>query len=108
MNNNYYQNPIFNENNIPTFENQKRNNYNNIIEEQHYLENILRINKGKNAKIHITVPGSIEWQDKTFEGTIEQIGRDYIIISDIKNNTTELIPIIYIVFITLINPINYS
>ncbi len=99
MNNNYYQNPIFPENNLNnithTYEQQKRNdynNYNNIMEEQFYIENILKSNKGKLVKVHITIPGSIEWQDKTFEGIIEQIGRDYLIISNPNTLENELIP----------------
>lgn len=115
MNNNYYQNPIFPENNLNnithTYEQQKRNdynNYNNIMEEQFYIENILKSNKGKLAKVHITIPGSIEWQDKTFEGIIEQIGRDYLIISNPNTLENELIPMIYIVYITFPETINYK
>ena len=40
--------------------------------EQSYVENILRLNKGKKAKFHVTVPGSNLWQDRVFEGIIER------------------------------------
>ncbi len=111
MNNNYYQNPIFPQNINQTHEALKRNDYtsyNNIKEEQLYIENIIKSNKGKLAKVHITIPGSIEWQDKTFEGIIEQSGRDYLIISNNNTMKNELIPLIYITFITFTEPINYS
>ena len=50
--------------------------------EQSYIENILRLNRGKKAKLHVTVPGSIQWQDRVFEGIIEQAGRDHVILSN--------------------------
>ena len=56
MNNGYYQ----------QYPNNMSNNdyeiYTNDKEEL-YLENILKLNKGKMVKINITIPCSIEWQD---------------------------------------------
>lgn len=117
MNNNgYYQNPIFpgtglNNNTIP--DQQSIPSYENSqIEivptnmEQSYIENILRLNKGKKAKFYVTIPGSEEYQSKIFEGIIEQAGRDHIIIS---NPTGEwyLILMIYLDFVIFDEPINY-
>ena len=65
------------------------------------------LNKGKKVKVFITVPGSSEWQDKLFEGIIEEIGKDHIIISNPQTGEWNLILIIYIVFITFDEPINY-
>ena len=76
MNNNgYYQNPVFpgvglnnntvpNQQSVPSYEQtQTQNMFPNLTAEQSYIENILRLNKGKKARFHITVPGSSEWQD---------------------------------------------
>ena len=76
--------------------------------EQSYIENILRLNKGKKAKLHITVPGSIEWQDRVFEGIIEQAGKDHVIVSNPKTGEWDLILIIYLDFVTFEEPINYN
>ena len=91
MNNGYYQNPVFpgtalnntpNQQSIPSYEESQKGIYNtNAVEEQSYVENIIRINKGKMAKFHVTVPGSIEWQDRVFTGIIEQAGSDHVIIA---------------------------
>ena len=106
MNGTYYQNPTF-----PTA---TTNNYtDNIVPvgteltmEQSYIENILRLNRGKMAKFHITVPGSIEWQDRVFNGIIEQSGRDHIILSDPITGKWYLLLMIYVNFIKFDEEIN--
>ena len=67
---------------VPSYDASQKNNFNNYTEEQSYIENIIRINKGKMAKFHVTVPGSKEWQDRVFTGIIEQAGRDHVIVSN--------------------------
>ena len=109
MNNNYYQSPIYPNtnlnNNMPTFEQQKRNNY--PEKEQYYIENIIKLNKGKPAKIHITAPSNKEWQEKIFEGTIKEVGNDYIIITEELTGQAKLIPLIYLLYISFPESINY-
>ena len=75
--------------------------------EQSYIENILRLNKGKKAKFHVTVPGSQEWQDRVFEGIIEQAGRDHIIVSNPTTGEWYLILMIYLDFVTFEESINF-
>ena len=53
-----------------------------IPNEQSYLENILRLNKGKRVCIYQSFSESNEWKDKAFPGIIEQCGKDHIILSD--------------------------
>lgn len=79
-----------------------------IPDEQSYIENILRLNRGKKAKFHVTVPGSIEWQDRVFEGIIEQSGKDHIIVSNPNTGEWYLILMIYLDFVTFEEPINYK
>lgn len=76
--------------------------------EQSYIENILRLNKGKNARVHMTFPDSNEFRDREFTGIIEQSGRDHIILRDPKTGTWELLLMIYVDFITFDEKINYS
>ena len=94
MNNNYYQPPIYHQNQLE--------------EDKNYIENILKFNKGKKAKFHITVPGSIEWQDRIIEGIIEQNGKDHIIISNPNTGEWYLILMIYLNFVTFEEPINFK
>lgn len=117
MNGSYYQgnafpgvglnnNTVPNQQSVPSYETNK----NNIMfdEEQSYIENILRLNAGKKAKLHVTVPGSKEWQDRVFEGIIEQSGRDHIIMSNPQTGEWYLVLMIYLDFVTFEEPINYK
>ena len=76
--------------------------------EQSYIENILRLNKGKLARIHMTFPDSEEFKDREFVGIIEQSGRDHIILSDPNTGKWYLLLMIYLDFITFDEKINYS
>lgn len=117
MNGSYYQgnafpgvglnnNTIPNQQSVPSYETNKNNTM--FDEEQSYIENILRLNAGKKAKLHVTVPGSKEWQDRVFEGIIEQSGRDHIIISNPQTGEWYLVLMIYLDFVTFEEPINYK
>ena len=120
MNNGYYQangfpgvglnnNTIPNQQSVPNYDTALKQNvmYNNIPEEQSYIENILRLNRGKMARFHVTVPGSIEWQDRVFEGIVEQSGRDHLIMSNPNTGEWYLILLIYLDFVTFEEPINF-
>lgn len=116
MNGNYYNNPTFpgtslnngtvpNQQSVPSYE---ANIFPAAVDEQSYIENILRLNRGKKARFHVTVPGSIEWQDRVFDGIIEQAGKDHIIVSNPNTGEWYLILIIYLDFVTFEEPINYN
>ena len=79
-----------------------------VPDEQSYIENILRLNRGKKARFHVTVPGSVEWQDRVFDGIIEQSGKDHIIVSNPSTGEWYLILMIYLDFVTFEEPINYN
>lgn len=114
MNNGYYQNPVFpgqslnnlpNQQTVPSYE---QNVMNGVVPaETSYIENILRLNRGKKATLHITVPGSQDYLDKTFTGIIEQSGRDHIIMSNPSNGEWYLVLMIYLNFVTFDEPINF-
>ena len=117
MNGSYYQgnafpgvglnnNTVPNQQSVPSYETNKNNTM--FDEEQSYIENILRLNAGKKAKLHVTVPGSKEWQDRVFEGIIEQSGRDHIIMSNPRTGEWYLVLMIYLDFVTFKKPINYK
>ena len=110
MNGSYYTNAFpgtgLNTNTVPN--QQSVPSYQDTQDEQSYIENILRLNRGKKARLHVTVPGSIEWQDRVFDGIIEQAGKDHVILSNPQTGEWYLILIIYLDFVTFEEPINYN
>ncbi len=76
--------------------------------EQSYIENILRLNKGKLATVYATFENNREWNAKIFKGIIEAAGRDHLILSDPQSGTRYLIPMIYLDYITFDEEIEYE
>ncbi|MED4856482.1 spore coat protein GerQ [Bacillus atrophaeus] len=76
--------------------------------EESYIENILRLNRGKTATIYMTFENSKEWNSKIFRGVIQAAGRDHIIISDPKTGTRYLLLTIYLDYVTFDEEIAYT
>ena len=100
MNNNNYYNPVYPngyvDNGSTTFD-----------DEQSYIENIIRLNKGKIGRFYMTFPDSLEWRDRVFSGIIEQYGKDHIIISDPTTGKWYLLLLIYLDYVEFDEKINY-
>lgn len=77
-----------------------------IPNEQSYIENILRVNKGKKVSIYQSFADAGEWKDKVFTGIIEQSGRDHIILSDPTTGNWYLLLMIYVDYIKFDEEIN--
>ncbi len=115
MNNNYFDKNVFpgqqiySNNNMPTTTNTPPGNisYESMNFEQSYIENILRLNKGKQVTVHMTFPDSEQFRDREFKGIIEQSGRDHIILSDPTNGKWYLLLMIYVDFLTFDEKISY-
>ncbi len=105
--NTYYNRDIFPQNfNNENIEIQNRD-YANIPKNiPPTIENILRTNKGKQAKIYMTFPYINEI--KEFSGIIEQNGNDYIVLSEPRTGKWNLLPLIYLSYITFDENINYN
>jgi len=102
---NFYTQPYNNQGMTPP----SNINYdNNLPMEQSYIENILRLNKGKKVRVHQTFPDSNEWRDLEFNGIIEQSGRDHIILSDPQTGSWYILLMIYVDYISFDERINYS
>jgi spore germination protein Q len=98
---NYYQFPQFTQPSyFPVFQNQQ------LAEEQSYIENILRLNLGKNVSVYMNFENS-QWGSKVFKGRLEAAGKDHIIISDLQTGTRYLLLSIYLNYITFEEEINY-
>ena len=105
MNNDgYYQNPIFSQ---PPLNNSiipNQENFDYTADDN--IENLLKLNIGKKGKFYVTIPNSNEWQSKIFEGIIECVGDDYLIISN-PNGEWYLLLTTYINFIVFEERINF-
>lgn len=112
MNNDYFKaiypgGPLYTSDGMAT-PNQQLSPQNELTMEQSYIENILRLNKGKKVRVHMTFPDSTEWRDLEFVGVIEQSGRDHIILSEPSTGKWQLLLMIYVDFITFDEKINYD
>ncbi len=107
MNGTYYQNPTF-----PSATNNYTDNIaptnDTLPMEQSYIENILRLNKGKLAKAYVSYPDSVAWKDSVYDGIIEEAGRDHLVMSDPKTGKWFLILMIYLNYVEFNDKINYS
>ena len=75
--------------------------------EESYIENILRLNKGKLATVYLTFENNREWNAKVVKGIIEAAGRDHLIVSEPTSGKRYLIPLIYLDYVTFDEEINY-
>lgn len=104
MNNNYYPNNNGNSINNPPF---SMNNYNN---NNHYqnnnIYNLLKRNVGKLGTFYFTFPESVDKRDKEFKGVLEDIGNDYILISDSSNGKWYMFMIYFLNYIEFDEEIN--
>lgn len=112
MNGSYFQNPTFptanNSDVMPTTPPGNSNYYDTMPMEQSYIENILRLNKGKIASFYMSYPDSNEWRDKIFTGRVEQAARDHVVVFDPKNGKWYLLLSIYLNYIVFDEEINYK
>ncbi|MCM3567141.1 spore coat protein GerQ [Neobacillus mesonae] len=76
--------------------------------EQSYIENILRLNKGKLVNVFATFEGNSQWNAKEFQGIIEAAGRDHLILSDPQSGTRYLIPMVSVDYITFAEEVEYE
>jgi spore germination protein Q len=78
--------------------------------EQSYIENILRLNRGKLATVYMTFEGTRDGakRQQVFKGIIEAAGRDHIILSDPQTGTRYLLLMVYLDYVTFDEEIEYQ
>ncbi|KMK78198.1 spore coat protein GerQ [Alkalihalobacillus pseudalcaliphilus] len=76
--------------------------------EQSFIENILRLNRGKIASFYMTFENNSEWNAKVFRGRIEEAGRDHIVVSNPENGEYYLLLMVTLDYVTFDEPIEYS
>ncbi|WP_419761848.1 spore coat protein GerQ [Caldalkalibacillus salinus] len=75
--------------------------------EQSYVENILRFNRGKMARVYQTFEYNPEWPARVFTGVIEAAGRDHIILSNPETGRHYLLLMVNLDYVEFEEPIEY-
>ncbi len=78
-----------------------------LTQEESYIENILRLNKGKVATLYFTFPNNREWNAKVVTGVIEAAGRDHVVVSDPQTGKRYLLLMIYLDYVTFEDELQY-
>lgn len=91
--------------NIPGYSSSSNTSSQNV-QDPNYAENIFSRNHGKNVKIYLSYPDSLEWRDRVFEGKILASGRDYLLLRD-NNNKKILLWLVYINYAIFDEEISY-
>ncbi len=108
MNGSYYSNPAFRDASTYERDTAYPGEVPDLAMEQSYIENILRLNKGKTATVYMSFSDSINYRDKIFTGIIEQAGRDHIILSDPQTGKWYMLLMIYLDYVEFNSQINYK
>ena len=78
-----------------------------MFQEQSYIENILRLNKGKIATVYMSFEGS-QWGSKVFKGEILEAGKDHLILKDGQTGISYLLLNIYLSYVSFEETIEYE
>ena len=76
--------------------------------EESYIENILRLNKGKVGTFCMTYNDSLEYRDKVYRGIIQAAGKDHLVISDTRDGKRYILLLVYLDYVEFDEPINYE
>lgn len=89
--------------NIPNMPNEQVDPF-----EQSYIENIIRLNKGKVGTFYMTYSDSLEWRDKVYKGVVLAAGKDHIVISDQRDGKRYVLLLVYLDWVEFNEPIDYE
>ncbi|MFD1064570.1 spore coat protein GerQ [Oceanobacillus locisalsi] len=76
-----------------------------FVNQQSYIENILRLNRGKLGTFYLTFEGQ---EPTAFRGYIEEAGRDHILIREENSNRRFLLLMVYLDYVLFDEEINYD
>lgn len=77
--------------------------------EQSYIENILRLNRGKPGNFHFSFEHAVAPQGNTLNirGVVEAAGRDHVILRELNTDHRFLMPMIYFDYAEFDEQMNY-
>lgn len=107
MNNNYFSNDENHNLNsgIPFSTNKSNRNITQAFSDN-YIFNLLKKNIGKLGTFYFTFPSSNEYRDKSFKGILEDVGKDYILMSDSTNGKWYMFVLFYLDYVAFEEEIN--
>lgn len=76
--------------------------------EQSYIENILRLNRGKVGTFYMTFENNSQWNAKVFKGVVQEAGRDHIVLSDPQTEKYYLLLMVNLDYVTFDEPLEYD
>lgn len=76
--------------------------------EESFIENILRLNKGKVGTFYFTYENNNKWNAKVYRGVIEAAGRDHLIISDPETGQRHLLLMVNFDYAEFDEELNYE
>ncbi|TCT26338.1 spore germination protein Q [Melghiribacillus thermohalophilus] len=76
--------------------------------EESYIENILRLNRGKLATVYMTFENNQQWNAKIFKGVIEAAGKDHLVLSDPQTGKRYLLLMIYLDYVVFDEELDYA
>ncbi|WP_440201642.1 spore coat protein GerQ [Alkalibacillus haloalkaliphilus] len=79
-----------------------------IPRERSFIENILRLNEGKQATFYMTFENNDEWNAMIFEGIVREAGKDHIVVEDPESGNWYLLLMIYLDYVQFYEEINYE
>lgn len=76
--------------------------------EESYIENILRLNRGKPGNFYFSFDQSVAGTNtKNVRGVVEAAGRDHVILRELRTNHRFLFPMIYFDYAEFDEELNY-
>ncbi|MEB1807131.1 MAG: spore coat protein GerQ [Bacillaceae bacterium] len=76
--------------------------------EMSYIENILRLNRGKRVRVYMTFENNPEWPSRVFTGIVREAGRDHIVISDPQTGMWYLLLMVNLDYVEFDEEIEYD
>lgn len=76
--------------------------------ERSYIENILRLNRGKRVRAYFTYENNEQWNAKTFTGILQEAGKDHLVIADPQSGKWYLLLMIYLDYVEFDEQIEYE
>lgn len=80
---------------------------NELVNQQSYIENILRDNLNKVVTVYMNFENS-QWGSKIFKGILKGAGKDHIILKDVQSETRYVLLMVYLNYLSFDERIEYD
>lgn len=64
-----------------------------------FINSVLRTAIGKEARFYFSYPDSIKWRDMVYEGKIEVVGEDYLVVREKQTNHLHVLLLLYLEYV---------